>query len=141
MAQQQLRKRHATLKFRLKGFVGIYRVRILGGWVYRMRRVLATLCIGVIAVLVGYKAIFGPNGMMVYRAKKAQYQKLQQDIEREQTENQRLQHQVDVLKSDPNAIEKEAREQLGFVKPGDFVLLQPQPKLDAKLPPPPPDPK
>lgn len=103
-----------------------------------MRRVLATLCIGVLVVLVGYKAIFGPNGMMVYRAKKAQYQKLQQDIEREQAENQRLQHQVKLLQTDRSAIEKEAREQLGYVLPGDIVLLEPQANLDAKLPPPPP---
>ncbi len=117
-----------------KGPVGTYRVRILGGWVYRMRRVLATLCIGVLTVLVGYKAAFGPNGMMVYRAKKAEYQKLQQDIEREQAENQRLQHQVDLLQSDRNTIINEARTQLGYVMPGDRVLLEPQPKLDAKLP-------
>lgn len=118
--------------------MGIYRVRILGGWVYRMRRVLATLCIGVLAILVGYKAAFGPNGMMVYRAKKAQYQKLQQDIEREQAENNRLQRQVNLLQTDRNTIINEARTQLGYVMPGDIVLLEPQPKLDAKLPIPPP---
>ena len=105
-----------------------------------MRRLLATLCIGVLAVLVGYKAIFGPNGMMVYRAKKAQYQQLQLDIEREQAENERLQRQVNLLQTDRNTIIKEARIQLGYVMPGDFVLLEPQPKLDAKLPIPPPAP-
>jgi cell division protein FtsB len=103
-----------------------------------MRRVLATLCIGVLAILVGYKAAFGPNGMMVYRAKKAQYQKLQQDIEREQAENDRLQRQVNLLQTDRNTIINEARTQLGYVMPGDIVLLEPQPKLDAKLPVPPP---
>jgi cell division protein FtsB len=106
-----------------------------------MRRVLATLCIGALAVLVGYKAIFGPNGMMVYRDKKAQYQNLQQEIEREQAENERLQRQVNLLQTDRNTIVKEARTQLGYVMPGDIVLLEPQPKLDAKLPQPPPDPQ
>lgn len=106
-----------------------------------MRRVLATLCIGILAILVGYKAVFGPNGMMVYRAKKAQYQKLQQEIEREQTENERLQRQVNLLQTDRNTIINVARTQLGYVMPGDTVLLEPQPKLDAKLPstPPPPN--
>src|ERR1019366_2358226 len=34
-------------------------IRIAGGWFYRMRRVLATLCIGVLAIFIGYKVIFG----------------------------------------------------------------------------------
>lgn len=116
----------------------MYRIRIAGGWLYRMRRVLATLSIGLLALGIGYKAVFGPNGMMVYRAKRAEYQRLQQEIEREQAENQRLRHQVERLQSDPTAIEKEAREQLGWVRPGETVLVEPQPKLDAKLPPSPP---
>ena len=47
--------------------------------------------------------------------------------------NEQLQHQVDSLqREDPNAIEKEAREQLGYVKPGEIVLVEPQVKPDAK---------
>jgi len=36
------------------------------------------------------------------------------------------------LQSDPKAIEKEAREQLGYVKPGETVLVQRQPKPELR---------
>ncbi len=98
-----------------------------------MRRVLATLCIGVLAVFIGYKVIFGANGMKIYEAKRAEAVRLQQQIDQEKLINERLQHQVDNLqREDPSAIEKEAREQLGYVKPGEIVLVEPQAKTDAR---------
>lgn len=111
-------------------------VRIAGGWFYRTRRVLATLCIGVLAVFIGYKVIFGANGMKVYEGKRAEAVRLQQQIDDEKMKSEQLQHRVDSLqREDPNAIEKEAREQLGYVKPGEIVLVEPQPKPDTKRPP------
>ncbi len=108
-------------------------IRIAGGWVYRMRRVLATLCIGVLAVFIGYKVVFGANGMKVYEAKRAEVVRLQQQIDQEKARNEQLQHQVDSLqRADPDAIEKEAREQLGYVKPGEVVLVEPQTSTDIK---------
>ncbi len=116
------------------GLESMFHIRIVGGWFYRMRRVLATLCLGVLAALVGYKAVFGANGMLIYRAKQAEYRKLQRDIEEQKAENAQLERRVNALRTDPRAIQKEAREQLGFVMPGEVVLLDAQPKLDAKLP-------
>ena len=108
-------------------------IRIAGGWFYRMRRVLATLCIGVLAVFIGYKVIFGANGMKVYEGKRAEAVRLQQQIDQEKAINEQLQHQVDSLqREDPSAIEKEAREQLGYVKPGEIVLVEPQAKPDSQ---------
>lgn len=117
------------------------RIRIAGGWLYRMRRVLATLGVGMLAFLIGYKAIFGANGMMIYRAKRAQLQSLQQEIDQQKLENDRLQSEVERLKTDPKAIEKAAREQLGYVRPTDTVLVEPQPRMDAHNQAPPPDPR
>jgi len=108
-------------------------IRIAGGWFYRMRRVLATLCLGVLAVFIGYKVIFGANGMKIYEGKRAEAVRLQQQIDHEKVVNEQLQHQVDGLqREDPNAIEKEAREQLGYVKPGEIVLVEPQAKPDTR---------
>jgi cell division protein FtsB len=108
-------------------------VRIAGGWFYRMRRVLATLCIGVLAIFIAYKVIFGANGMKVYEDKRAEAVRLQQQIDDEKMKNERLQHGVDGLqREDPDAIEKEAREQLGYVKPGEVVLVEPQTKPDPR---------
>jgi cell division protein FtsB len=59
---------------------------------------------------------------------------LQKQIGQVQLENQRYMEQIQGLKSDQEAIEKEAREQLGYAKPGEYVYVAPQ---QPKLPSPP----
>jgi cell division protein FtsB len=100
-------------------------IRIAGGWLYAMRRVLATVCIGVLAVFLGYKVIFGANGMKIWQAKRAEYDKLRVQIDEETDKHEQLRRHVDALqREDPSAIEKEAREQLGYVRPGETVLYE-----------------
>jgi cell division protein FtsB len=101
-------------------------------WVYSMRRILATLCIAVLAVLIGQKVVFGANGTMEWRAKRAEFRRLQQEIDRAVEEHQELENRVKKLQSDPNTIVKEAREKLGYVMPGEVILVQPQPKVDVR---------
>ena len=84
-----------------------------------MRRVLATLLIALLTVAAGYKVIYGPNGTIVYKAKRAEYERLRQEIADETQRQQELQDRVRALQSDPKAIEKEAREQLGYVRQGE----------------------
>jgi cell division protein FtsB len=57
------------------------------------------------------------------------YLKLQQDLgalaERNQkqvAENKRLRREIDALRGDPRALERAAREELGYVKPGEIVI-------------------
>ena len=88
-----------------------------------MRRVLATLVIALLTMAAGYKVIYGPNGTIVYNAKRAEYERLRQEIADETQRQQELQDRVRALQSDPKAIEKEAREQLGYVRPGERVLV------------------
>jgi cell division protein FtsB len=101
-------------------------------WFCRTRRVVATLCLAVLAMLIGYKVVAGANGTIEWRAKRAEYQLLQQEIDRASTEHQELEIRVKKLQSDPNTIVKEAREKLGYVMPGEVVLVQPQPKIDVR---------
>lgn len=111
-------------------------IRIAGRWLYQMRRLLATICIAVLAVLIGYKVVFGANGMKVWQAKRAEVQRLESEIDQKQMEQQQLQHEVDALqRGDPSVIEKEAREQLGYVKPGEVVLYQQKNKPDPRTAP------
>jgi cell division protein FtsB len=110
-------------------------IHIAGRWVYRMRRVLATFCIALLAVLIGYKVVFGANGMKVWEAKRAEVSNMEQEIDRQQQEHQGLQREVDALqRGDASVIEKEAREQLGYVKPGEVVLFEPRAKSDPRRP-------
>ena len=94
-------------------------------WLYRSRRKLATGAVCLIACVVAYHAIFGANGMVVYEKKKAEYRQLERDNATMQQENDRLQKQVQALKSDPATIEKEAREQLRYTRPGEMVYILP----------------
>ncbi len=108
-------------------------IRIVGGWFYAMRRVLATVGVGLLAVLIGYKVIFGANGMKVWEAKRAECQKLRQEIDDQTAKHELLQRKVEALqREDPSAIQKVAREQLGYVMPGDHVLYETQAKALPK---------
>ncbi len=108
-------------------------VRLTERWIYRMRRVLATLCLAALSVLIGYKVVFGSNGMKVWDGKKTQASQLQVEIDHMREEQEKLQRHVDGLRrGDAPAIEKEAREQLGFVKRGEVVLFEQRAKTDGK---------
>jgi len=104
----------------------------LSTWLHRMRRILATACLGVLAMMIGYKVVYGANGTVEWRGKRAEYQRLQHDIEQANAEHQALEERVRKLQSDRNTLVKEAREKLGYVMPGEVVLVQPQPKADLR---------
>ena len=104
----------------------------LGIWLHRMRRTLATVCLGVLAMLIAYKVVYGANGTVEWRGKRAVYQGLQRDIEQSNAEHRALEERVRKLQSDPNTIVKEAREKLGYVMRGEIVLVQPQHKADVR---------
>jgi cell division protein FtsB len=75
--------------------------------------------------------MFGANGMIVYKQKRAEYEALQKQIAQVEQENERYTQQVQGLKSDEKAVEKEAREQLGYAKPGEYVYVPPAPAKPA----------
>lgn len=71
--------------------------------------------------------MFGANGMVIYKQKRAEYVALQKQLDHVQQENDRYAQQIQGLKSDQKSIEKEAREQLGYAKPGEYVYVTPAP--------------
>ena len=91
----------------------------------RNRRRLATAGVALVACWIAYVAVWGANGMIVYRHKRAEYRELQQRIIEMQKENDRLTHGNKALQSNPDAIEKEAREQLHYTRPGEVVYVKP----------------
>lgn len=93
--------------------------------VYMLRRRIATVTVGVLAASLFVHVMFGANGMVVYRQKRTEYQELQKQIVHVQQDNDRYNRQIQGLKSDQTAIEKEAREQLGYAKPGEYVYVAP----------------
>jgi cell division protein FtsB len=93
---------------------------------YRWRRKCATVAVAVLAVWVAYHAVFGANGTMVYSNKRTEYRSLNKEIYGLKQENDSLAHQVESLKTDPRTIEKEAREQLRYARPGEVIYTMPQ---------------
>jgi cell division protein FtsB len=102
---------------------------------YRLRRRLATGAVAVLTVWLFAHVMFGANGMVVYRQKKAEYQTLQKEIDGLQKENDHYTQQVKSLQTpDPNTIEKEAREQLHYTRPGEVVYVAPTPAARPPVP-------
>lgn len=93
--------------------------------VYAIRRRAATGAVVVVAIWIFVHAMLGANGVTVYRAKRAEYQDLQKQINQMQKENDEYSQQVSELKSDPKRIEKEAREQFHYARPGEVVYVAP----------------
>ena len=103
----------------------IERARPLATQIYILRRRIATVAVAVLAGSLFVHVMFGANGMVVYRQKRAEYQELRKQIVRVQQDNDRYTQQIQGLKSDQTSIEKEAREQLGYAKPGEYVYVPP----------------
>jgi cell division protein FtsB len=103
----------------------IERTRPVWSWLALEWRRLGTGAALLIIVGLLLHAMYGANGMSVYRQKRAELQSLRSEVERLQKENDQHVDQIRSLKSDPAAIEKEAREQLRYARPGEVVLVPP----------------
>ncbi len=104
------------------------------GWIHRSRHKLATAAVSALLCLIGYHAIFGANGFLVFHQKKAESQKLEQEKQTLQQDNVRREQEIKALKSDPQAIEKEARERLRYARKGEVVYtLPPASPTPAKM--------
>lgn len=93
--------------------------------IYLLRRRIATVAVIVVTALLFVHVMFGANGMVVYKKKRAELQNLRQQIGQVQQDNDRYSQQVQGLKTDQTAIEKEAREQMGYARPGEVVYVPP----------------
>ena len=95
--------------------------------VHALRRRIATIAVAALAGLLFVHVMLGANGMVVYKQKRAEYESLQKRIGLEQKENQIYTQRIQGMKTDPKAIEKEAREQLHYARPGEYVYVPPDP--------------
>ena len=112
---------------RLADFIAQHQFLLRAGQrIYESRRKLATAAMSVLVVMLAYHVVFAANGMIAYQRKRSDHHKLQQEILRLQQENDRISLRVRELKSDPRAIEREAREQLKYARPGEVVYISPE---------------
>jgi cell division protein FtsB len=105
----------------------IERTRPVWTWVYISRRRLATAVVVAFTLWLFLHVTFGANGMVIYRQKRAELDTLRKENDALQKENSLFSEQIKALKSDPKMIEKEAREQLHYTRPGEVVYVAPPP--------------
>jgi len=103
----------------------VQRSRPICSVLHAERRRLATAGVALLAAWLFLHVMFGANGMVIYRSKRAERQRLQADIDKLQKENDLYMQQIRSLQNDPKAIEKEAREQLHYARPGEVVYVPP----------------
>jgi cell division protein FtsB len=91
-------------------------------WTERLWRPAGTVTAIVLALLVTGHVIYGNHGISVWQQKRAEDRALQQEIKDLEQENAQMRQRIDHLNSDPDAIEREAREKLHYAKPGEIIV-------------------
>src|ERR1039457_1299149 len=96
-------------------------------WTSRGWRPGGTVVAILLALLVMGHVVNGNHGLSVWHQMRAEDRSLQKQINDVQQENAQLRKQIERLKSDPDAIEHEAREKLHYAKPGEVIYSLPTP--------------
>ncbi|MGA2558105.1 MAG: septum formation initiator family protein [Terracidiphilus sp.] len=94
-------------------------------WAQQSWRPAGTVLAVSLALLLMWHVVNGQNGLNSWHQKRAADQQLQLEIKQLQDENAHLREHVDRLKSDPDAIEHEAREKLHYAKPNEVIVALP----------------
>lgn len=84
----------------------------------------AAVSLSLSVLLLGF-FLLGDRGFLEVRRQRQRLAELQAEISALAAENEQLDSEVARLKDDPAAVEKIAREELNFVRPGDVVLVLP----------------
>lgn len=90
-------------------------------WFYRLR----LLGIALVVLWAAQHALFGRTGYLALRQRQRQYQTELARVHALEEQNRQLNQAVRQLRSDPNAIEDIAREQLHLTRPGEVVYTYP----------------
>lgn len=85
-------------------------------------------------VLLLLQDVFGTHGVLAMRRSQQEAGRVQQEINRINDENRQLQDRVKALKTDPSAVERIAREEMGLARPGEYIFKVPAKPGDASAP-------
>jgi len=89
-----------------------------------LRRKLALAAVAFFFLVILISSLFGKKGLIeIYRAR-SNYDALLQEIRSLEARRSQLQKEIEALRNDPRAVEKEAREKLWLVKPDEKVIVK-----------------
>jgi cell division protein FtsB len=112
------------------------RLEQLREWFQDRQKRLMSIGICLLAAFVAYHVVTANNGIKVYFHKRAENRALQTEVERLKSENENLTKRVSSLKSDPQTIEKVAREEFKYTRPGEVVYMTQDPQQNQQPQPP-----
>jgi len=102
-------------------------------WAHHVWRPAGTLVAVALALLFGWGVVNGKHGLSAWQKQRNEDKQLRQQIHDLEQDNARLRDRIQRLKSDPDAIEHEARQQLHYAKPGEVIYTLPvQPQQPAQ---------
>jgi cell division protein FtsB len=87
---------------------------------------IALAVFGLLTVAMLLLAVFNDRGALQVHARANKLTAIETEVSSLEAENKQLTADIQALRSDPNAIEKFAREELKLVKPGEIVLVTPE---------------
>jgi len=70
--------------------------------------------------------VFGTHGLIAMRRSQKEAAQVQREIDQLNGENRELLDRVKSLKTDPAAIERIAREEMGLARPGEYIFRLPE---------------
>ena len=121
-------------KGRAAGAPEAFSERVLNWAMQRWRPAGTVVAVG-LALLLGWHVVNGKHGLSIWQQKRVEDRQLRREIDDLKQENQRLQQRVEKLKTNPHAIEREAREKLHYAKPGEVIYaLPPEPPAQTTKP-------
>jgi cell division protein FtsB len=105
-------------------------VTLASFWSRHARKIL-----GLALLMLAVHDIFGAHGFLAMRRTQKQIQQLRGEIERLNKENNALSERVQSLRTDPKAVERIAREEMGLARPGELIFKMPAaPEKSAESP-------
>jgi cell division protein FtsB len=89
-----------------------------------LRRKIALAAVAFFFLVLLISSFFGKKGLIeIYRVKK-NYEALLQEVQGLEARKIELQKEIEELRKDPLAVEKEAREKLWLIKPDEKVIVK-----------------
>jgi cell division protein FtsB len=87
------------------------------------RRSIVMWCLSILFAVLAVGSVIGENGYIATLRARKEERDLLSSLARIRLDNQRLQHDAARLREDPAALEEAARRELGFVRPGEALVI------------------
>ena len=87
----------------------------------------ARAILGAALLLLAIHDVLGPHGFLAMRRTQKEMEQLRGEVQRLNSENGEMGDEVKSLKTDPQAIERIAREEMGLARPGEMIFKLPPP--------------